>query len=286
MIDKVAFEDYLSGSKGLDKWTITVYMNYFSLFDFDEFILTGNKYLNKFLGHHNCSPCRATIKHIINYVKTEEIPNEQLLDRCNKAIIEKRTGARPHKEKPTLSYTEIERLANNMDNEWLTMMVYTCFNLALRRSELINLKINDIDWYAEPFPIIRVTGKRNKERTIKMSDEFALKLLTFIEDKKKDNPIHYEQLNLVFPKYSARRFEDLLVRTAKKLGFNQIITSHCLRRSCATYLSNKGMTIEQIRDFLGHSSITTTTMYIVKPKEEAMDKAANILNNLSNINNH
>ena len=284
MIDEIAFEEYLDGAKGLDKWTITIYMNYFQQFNIDEFILNGNIYLNKFIGQHNNPPCRAMVKHFFNFIKTSENIDPALLDKCNKAVIERRTGAIPHKEKPILTYSEVERLANNMKDDWSEMMVITCYNLGLRISELISLKLADIDWENDT---VRVTGKRNKERTIKMSNEFSHKLAVFIDNKAENNKGYlYEEEDIeeinkyVFPKYTIRQFEDSLVDTAKKIGFNQIITSHCLRRSVATKLSSMGMPIEEVRDFLGHAEISTTTAYIIKPKQDAMNKAANMLNNL------
>lgn len=276
MVDILEFKEYLDGSKGLDSWTIKIYLNYNSHFDINKFKEEGNKYLNNFIGKHNCPPCRAMIRHLINYVKTSDNPDPTLLDRCNKAIIERRTGAKPHKEKPKLSYTEVKKLADSMKDEWLKMMVLTAFNLGLRRSELVKLKKEDINLDTNE---VLIQGKRNKERTIIMSERFSEQLVKFISDKVSVNKGYFtEEYPFIFPKYTAKKFEAILVKTAKEVGFNNIITSHCLRRSCATYLSTKDMPIEEIKEFLGHSSINTTAMYIVKPKEQALKRAADILN--------
>ena len=74
-------------------------------------------------------------------------------------------------------------------------------------------------------------------------------------------------------KMSGRNWRKI-VNHASKRGIGKSINTHRLRHSCATYLNSRGSDIMDIRDYLGHSSVKTTELYIHSNKQEMEKKIA------------
>lgn len=133
----------------------------------------------------------------------------------------------------------------------------------LRCQETIDLKINDINFDERT---IRIKGKGEKERIVPFSiyakdaiDEYSKKSRIYLLKDKKDEG--YLFLNSRGEKLSERGLEKIVDNCAKKAGFTLKVHPHMLRHTFATELLNNGCDLRTIQEFLGHSSIQTTSIY-------------------------
>jgi integrase/recombinase XerC len=140
-------------------------------------------------------------------------------------------------------------------------IIETFYNVGIRLSELKNLKTKDIDFNNKT---IKVLGKGKKERIIPFIPEFekALKAYLFVKNEKFpnntiENLFLLEKGKPLYEKYIYRVVQKRLasVTTLKKKS------PHVLRHTYATHLSNSGAPIADLRDLLGHVSLSATQVY-------------------------
>ncbi len=147
-------------------------------------------------------------------------------------------------------------------NNLILEVLYSC---GLRRSELINLKMADIDFSRQ---VIRVEGKGKKERQIPLSGTLLKKINAFmiirnqyfLDQVKQDHGHLFttEKCEILYPKYVYN-----LVRL--KLGEVSTVerkSPHILRHSFATHLSDAGADLNAVKTLLGHSSLAATQVYM------------------------
>ena len=132
----------------------------------------------------------------------------------------------------------------------------------IRISELLNLTINDITFSSS---ILKVTGKGNKQRLIPLNDFICELLHIYINDYR----IHIKNasltnilfLNYMGEKITRQGFTKIIHQYVVKSGINKHITPHTLRHTFATHLLDHGVDLRSIQELLGHSNISTTTIY-------------------------
>lgn len=141
-------------------------------------------------------------------------------------------------------------------------MLELMYATGLRVSELVNLKINDIDLEEG---IVRCFGKGNKERIVPMGDvcqKYLNIYLLYYRDKlKKKIIIDNLFLNNHGKAITRQGFFKILKTIAKDKGINKNITPHVLRHSFATHLLQNGADLRSIQIMLGHSNLSTTQIY-------------------------
>lgn len=132
----------------------------------------------------------------------------------------------------------------------------------IRRSELLNIKTQDIDFERKT---IKILGKRNKERIIPLIDSAVLAIKDYLEER---NFIqNKEQENFLFLTSKGYQiYPELLYRLVKN-SFTPVTTKqkkspHILRHSFATNLLSEGAELNSIKELLGHSSLASTQVYI------------------------
>lgn len=141
-------------------------------------------------------------------------------------------------------------------------MLELLYATGMRISELINLKIQDID-FGEDF--VHVLGKGEKERIIPMNDTSKKFLLLYLETyrplllKKKDS--EYLFLNNRMQKISRQGFFKIIKSLCQSQNIQKDISPHTLRHSFATHLLNNGADLRIVQELLGHSDISTTQIY-------------------------
>ncbi|HNW99490.1 MAG TPA: tyrosine-type recombinase/integrase [Bacteroidales bacterium] len=184
---------------------------------------------------------------------------------------------RPFKEKllPTvLSEEEVRRIISNIDNIKHKTILLTIYSAGLRRSELIKLKVNDID--KERNAVIIKDAKGKKDRNTLLSK----KLLFYLD----------EYMKLYAPKvwlfegqdggqYSESSINSIFHEACRKAGINKKATVHTLRHSFATHLLERGTDLRYIQTLLGHSSSKTTEIYTHITKK-GMEQLESPLDNL------
>lgn len=166
---------------------------------------------------------------------------------------------RPRKEKKLpniLSKNEIQLLFNstyNLKHLTILAVIYSC---GLRVSELINIKINDIDNNRMVIHIKKAKG--NKDRQVQLTNQLLELLRKYY---KKYLPVNYLIVGQNGGKYSTTSIQKIIKNSSFKAGINKKVTPHTLRHSFATHLLENGTDIRFIQKILGHSDIKTTQIY-------------------------
>ncbi|HLV23953.1 MAG TPA: tyrosine-type recombinase/integrase [Moheibacter sp.] len=134
------------------------------------------------------------------------------------------------------------------------------YQTGMRRSELIQLKTSDIDFFQKN---LKVLGKRNKERLIPLSDSLLNELKAFIEER---DLIFKEMGSFLFLTDKGKPFYDKLVYNMVNSYLSCISTKrkkspHILRHSFATHMLSRGAELNAVKELLGHSSLSATQVY-------------------------
>lgn len=167
---------------------------------------------------------------------------------------------RPKRERRlpvVLSREEVQRLfavAGNLKHKALLMVAY---DAGLRLSEILNLRIEDID---SQRMVIRIRqGKGKKDRYARLS----VGLLGLLREYWRT----YRPESLLFPGAHPKKRYDLatpghiLKKLCRKAGITKRVSMHTLRHSFATHLLEAGTNLRVIQRLLGHSNIQTTCVY-------------------------
>lgn len=135
-----------------------------------------------------------------------------------------------------------------------------------RVQELIDTKVGDISLSVPA--TITVTGKGNKVRIIPLSTNLIAIIRKYMNEYQKTNPAHYlftNRQNVPLTRSGVKYILDKYASKAKNvdatLWVNTNVHPHVLRHSKAMHLLESGVNLIYIRDFLGHSSVTTTEIY-------------------------
>jgi integrase/recombinase XerD len=142
----------------------------------------------------------------------------------------------------------------NIKHRTMLSLIYAC---GLRRSELLNLKLKDVD---STRGILRVNhGKGAKDRIVPVSEKVIEMLREYY---KLEKPLNYlfEGSKAGQP-YSSKSLENVLNQAVKKVGMKKKATLHWLRHSYATHLLESGTDLRYIQELLGHNSSRTTEIY-------------------------
>lgn len=139
-------------------------------------------------------------------------------------------------------------------------IILTAYITGMRRSELVSLKLSDIDGASR---VIKVHGKGNKERIVPMTEELFEILKVYIGQRGGVVGTEHGMLFVtdngkpVYDKFIYR----LVVRYLSMVTTQGKKSPHVLRHTFATALLNNGACIEAIRKLLGHSDLSATQVY-------------------------
>lgn len=142
----------------------------------------------------------------------------------------------------------------NIKHKAMLSLIYSC---GLRRSELLNLKLTDID-SKRGLVIIR-QGKGRKDRVAPLSEK-TIQLLRDYFNAYKPKEWLFEGQNGA-GQYDERSLASVLINALEKSKINKPVTLHWLRHSYATHLLENGTDLRYIQEILGHSSSRTTEIY-------------------------
>ena len=165
-----------------------------------------------------------------------------------------------------LSMEEIDRLLDipltdpySYRNKAMLELMYAT---GLRVSELINLKLHDIDL---SMAYVRTVGKGDKERIIPIGDVALNALKNYMENYRKlllkGKVTDALFLNNHGLGMTRQGFFKILKKLAKEKDIKTPFSPHTLRHSFATHLLNNGADLRSIQELLGHSDISTTQIY-------------------------
>lgn len=161
-----------------------------------------------------------------------------------------------HKLIEFLDSTEVAAMLAKCKNTKHKAIIMLMYGTGMRVSEVINLKLTDID---STQMIIRVLqGKGKKDRVVQL-DQTLLEFLRkyYLEHK----PMEFLFNGQFEPQYTERSINQFLKKYAKLAGLKRNVHAHLLRHSFATSSLEMGTDIRFIQKVLGHSSIKTTLAY-------------------------
>jgi len=165
------------------------------------------------------------------------------------------------KKLPTiLSREEIQRLIYNCTNLRHQAFFAIAYGSGLRVSEIISLKIKDID--SKSMRVFVRAGKGNKDRFTLLSSECLAILREYWTTYKPKHPEGWLFLNPQRQKYSAKAAEVAFKKWVGKVGISKDVTIHTLRHCFATHLLEDGASVFQIKELMGHASLSSTVVYI------------------------
>ena len=163
-------------------------------------------------------------------------------------------------------------IAKNFKNSFEGCRDYLVLELlyttGIRRQELIDLKIQNIDYSNRR---IKVLGKRNKERYIPLIESSLSSIKKYLEYRNKLKNIKSND-TLFLTSKGKKIYDNLVYRITKKYfsGFSTKLkkSPHILRHSFATHLLNNGADLNSVKDLLGHTSLAATQVYTNRSIEE------------------
>jgi len=195
------------------------------------------KYLMK-IGEIECSPATG-IKTLKHYNKVQL----------------------PFSEEEMLNLFEMEEVfPDNFVGIRDRLMMEMFYQTGMRRSELIHLRPEDVDFAQKQ---LKVLGKRNKERIIPLSERLLEEIERYLEYR--SHILKNGEKNL-FLTEKGKPFYDKLVYNLVNNYLSNISTKHkksphMLRHSFATHLLNRGADLNAVKELLGHSNLAATQVY-------------------------
>jgi integrase/recombinase XerD len=223
------------------------------------------EYINELgMSAHSQARILSGIKAFYRYLLFDE-----LVDKDPTVLIE---GPKLGRKLPdTLSYLEIEKLLEAIDLSTSEgarnrAMLEVLYSSGLRVSELVDLKLNNVDF---EIGFLRVVGKGNKERLVPVGRDAMKYVKIYLQDIRGKAPHKAVQKGFesyVFLNRNGRKLTRVMVFTiikslVQKIGLKKTVSPHTFRHSFATHLIEGGADLRAVQEMLGHESITTTEIY-------------------------
>jgi integrase/recombinase XerD len=184
--------------------------------------------------------------------------------------------AKRRRKLPTvLSESEVKRVLEATTDLKEQVIVMTLYSGGLRLSELLHLKVKDID--STKMQIRVRNGKGAKDRNVVLARTLLNALRCYFLQYRPQTWLFYGQT----PQHqlNERVVQRMVSRLGEQAGLRHHITAHTLRHSFATHLLERGTEVPYIQELLGHRSIKTTMLYTrVSPR--ALNKVISPLDRL------
>jgi integrase/recombinase XerD len=180
----------------------------------------------------------------------------------------------PRAKKPlilpkVLSEAELKRMFASVQNLKHKAILFTAYSAGLRVSEVVKLRLADID--SERMQIFVERAKGKKDRMVNLSILLLDVLRQYIK-LQQPRPTYYLFGNdKEDGPFSIRSAQVIFQRAKNMAGIKKDIGFHSLRHSFATHLLEKGIDVKYIKDILGHFDIRTTERYLHVSKEKLLN---------------
>ena len=264
-----SFLDSLYIEKGLSKNTVSSYKNDISSFSswcdkehLDRLKITDlnlNNYISNLFstGLKSSSINRkiSSIKHFYLFLLKKKVIKNSPADEI--------TTPKQEKYLPTsMSEDEVESLLGSPKSSIKIerrdkAMIEILYATGMRISELVNLKLTDIDFNRS---VLKVFGKGSKERLVPYGEKAAEALRIYLEDRKKlDSKDVF--LSNRGTRITRGAFWQRIKIYIKRENLKSSISPHTLRHAFATHLLNRGADLRSVQILLGHSDLSTTQIY-------------------------
>jgi len=268
---KNKFIKYLSAEKRFSEHTITSYstdLDQFSIFLSEEYQITDEvseisfqivrswiaSLLEKGVTPRSVNRKISTLKTYFKFLIRENVISESPMLKI--------VAPKSKKRLPVfIEENQIENLLNEVEfdegfiGERDKLIIELFYVTGIRLSELINIKIFDINFSNS---LIKVLGKRNKERLIPLSITIVNELQIFV---KKHNLNNYLFTNLGGTKVYTKLVYRVVKKYIGKISSVNKKSPHILRHTFATHMLNNGADINAIKELLGHANLSATQVY-------------------------
>jgi integrase/recombinase XerD len=279
-IDKLKFLEWLE-AKGLSERTKKEYLFYLGRCPYQTLSQSD---INLFLNiYKDNNVARSFLKNLFLFIKTCGMFNKEVKLQASELelIIPKRTGRKKSRIPNYLTYEEIIKLANNMQNPRNRIMVLLNFTTGLRLSEFINLKFKDFnfkEWLNEPKETgkLRFIGKGNKEAILSIEPEIMVGIIQYINETDGRGKDEFVFRSTKTNRLSKSAWAKILRVEGKRI-LGKPVNPHELRHSYATFLLNNGLNVMEVKELLRHESLNSTQIYLHIDNEELKKKYLNKL---------
>ena len=211
-------------------------------------------YTNKTISRHISS-----LKSFFKYLKKENVIDNNPCLLISNPKIEKKLPK-------YLNFEDTEKLLNAYyTNNYIcirnSLILEMLYSTGIRVSELVNIKLKDLDINQKS---IRIIGKGNKERIVYFGDiclNLINKYLKVSYNKLNINNLEYLLLSKTGKKINDREIRKIIDDACSIVGIEMKISPHVLRHTFATHMLNDGADLRSVQELLGHSNLQTTQIY-------------------------
>ena len=270
------FASYLANERQLGDRTIFAYLTFHRLFDP---LKLSQEYINDFvIRHKNTSIVRTFIKHFLEH---NGIPDAFSLPK-------RPIGRKPQRIIRSLTAEQLEHAKQHFRSISVRhgLLFDMLYEGAMRRVEVITITLGSFywnEWFDNPsdFCKLVILGKGKKQRVVLISPETMQTILGIfvgsynLETKESIKEfIANNKNNYLLTKDKKPLTEKIVYDMIKKNSIDALgrdIRPHELRHARATELEKRGVPIRDIKNYLGHSKIATTEIYLHKSGEESTE---------------
>lgn len=198
----------------------------------------------------------SALKSFYKYLLKNKIVAENPLSKIITPKVSKRLPSFVEQNDLSTLFNHVE-FSDDFEGQTQKIVMQLFYYSGMRLSELINLKLNQIDY---SYQQIKVLGKGNKERIIPASKELLTQIKLLIQNRpstNSENVFITAKGKALQPRYVygfVKRYLSLVTTVKKK-------SPHVLRHSFATHLMNNGAELNAVKELLGHSSLAATQVY-------------------------
>ena len=261
------FKDYLSFEKKFSANTIAAYLR--DINDFQKFLNDNGTKISKEINYSflrqwivvlsekkyskiSINRKIASLKSYFDYlvkievINTSPLKGHKNLKSSSKIVI-------------PFSEEEMNKVFENLESSDMKnrdkLIIEIFYSTGIRRDELINIKLIDILFDSR---VIKVIGKRNKQRMIPMLPNLSSNILDYINS---NDPKIYLFESKKSKKLSTSTIYRIINKYFKSVSSKVKISPHVLRHTFATHMLNNGADINTIKEILGHASLSSTQIY-------------------------
>jgi integrase/recombinase XerC len=271
------FLDYITYEKRYSQHTINAYrsdLDQFSLFVSDQYQIDNiNKVDHQVIrswivsmmenSHTSRTVNRkiTTLKTYFRYLLKEGIITENPMSRVISPKTSQRLPAFVEQESMDNLFSKVD-FGEGYPAARDRMIMELFYSTGMRLSELIGLKENDIDFIKN---VLKVTGKRNKQRIIPFSNNLADMLRAYVEMKRKAFTGEAGESYLFLTNKGEQLYSRMVNRIVHHY-LDQVTTiskrsPHVIRHTFATHMLNNGADLNAIKEILGHANLAATQVY-------------------------